>query len=62
MACAFIMIGGKYTLVGIILFLLWDVLDCTDGNIARLTHTSSPVGVFLMQQQVMQQLHLFIYL
>lgn len=45
-ACAFIMIGGKYTLVGIILFLLWDVLDCTDGNIARLTHTSSPVGVF----------------
>lgn len=45
-ACAFIMIGDKFLIWGIILFLFWDVLDCTDGNIARLTKTSSPVGVF----------------
>ena len=45
-ACAFIIIGGKFLIWGIILFLFWDVLDCTDGNIARLTKTSSPIGVF----------------
>lgn len=45
-ACIFIMLGGKYLIVGIVLFLFWDVLDCTDGNIARLKKTSSPIGVF----------------
>lgn len=47
LACAFLMIGGKFLIWGIILFLLWDVLDCTDGNIARVKGTSSLVGEYM---------------
>lgn len=46
-ACSFLIIGGKFLIWGIILFLLWDVLDCTDGNIARVKGTSSLVGEYM---------------
>lgn len=45
-ASAFIILGGKFLIWGIVLFLFWDILDCTDGNIARLTNTSSLLGEF----------------
>ncbi len=45
-ACALLMLGEPFTIWGVFLFLFWDVLDCTDGNIARVKKTSSPIGVF----------------
>jgi phosphatidylglycerophosphate synthase len=47
LACTCLIIGGKFTLVGMILFLFWDVLDCTDGNIARVKGSSSLVGEYM---------------
>lgn len=47
LACAFFIIGGKLLPVGVALFLFWDVLDCTDGNIARVKGTSSLIGEYM---------------
>ncbi len=47
LACAFLIIGGKFLPIGVALFLFWDVLDCTDGNIARVKGTSSLVGEYM---------------
>lgn len=46
-ACGFIMAGGIYTYIGVVLFVFWHVLDCVDGNIARVKKTSSYAGAFL---------------
>jgi len=46
LACSMFIIGGSYLKWGVLLFLIWDVLDCTDGNIARVKKQSSNVGVF----------------
>lgn len=46
-ACAMIMLGGTYTLIGVGLFVFWHVLDCVDGNIARVKKQSSYAGAFL---------------
>ena len=45
-ACAFIIVGGKFLLWGVGLYVLWHVLDCCDGNIARVTKKSSYAGEF----------------
>ena len=37
----------KYWLIGILLFYLYFVFDCVDGEIARYNKSSSPVGSFL---------------
>ncbi len=47
LACVFLALGGSFLPWGIVLFLLWDVLDCTDGNIARVKGTSSLVGEYM---------------
>lgn len=46
-ACLFMMIGGKFLPWGVGLFLFWDVLDCTDGNIARIKKNASYVGEYM---------------
>ena len=46
-ACVLMMLGGVYTYVGIGLFVFWHVLDCVDGNIARVKKESSYGGAFL---------------
>ncbi len=44
---AFILIGGKYFLpIGVGMYVLWHILDCCDGNIARIKGTSSYAGEF----------------
>lgn len=45
--CFLIMLGGYYTYIGIALFVFWHVLDCVDGNIARVKKESSYGGAFL---------------
>lgn len=47
LACVLIMLGGTFTYVGIGLFVFWHVLDCVDGNIARVKKESSYGGAFL---------------
>ncbi len=47
LACVLLMLGDKWLLPGVLLFLLWDVLDCTDGNIARVKGKSSLVGEYM---------------
>lgn len=47
LACAFLIVGGKLLPWGVALFLLWDVLDCTDGNIARVKGSASLVGEYM---------------
>ena len=46
-ACGLIMAGGTYIYWGVGLFVFWHVLDCVDGNIARVKHQSSYAGAFL---------------
>jgi len=46
-ACFLIMMGGEATFIGIVLFVFWHVLDCVDGNIARVKKESSYGGAFL---------------
>lgn len=46
-ACLLIMMGGKMMYVGVGLFVFWHVLDCVDGNIARVKKQSSYGGAFL---------------
>ena len=52
----FVSVGGSACLcvdntiiqwIGVILIELWIVMDCTDGNIARTTKTTSPKGEFI---------------
>ena len=45
-ACLMIMAGGNLLLPGILLYLLWHILDCVDGNIARVKNLSSFTGEF----------------
>lgn len=45
-ACTLILIGGKCIPIGVAMYVLWHVLDCCDGNIARVTKTSSYAGEF----------------
>jgi glycosyltransferase involved in cell wall biosynthesis/phosphatidylglycerophosphate synthase len=47
LACSFLIIGGSFLPIGIALFLFWDILDCTDGNIARVKGTSSLIGEYM---------------
>ncbi|MFC6169396.1 CDP-alcohol phosphatidyltransferase family protein [Loigolactobacillus jiayinensis] len=35
------------TVIGLIILNFWIVFDCIDGNIARTTHTSSKLGMYL---------------
>lgn len=48
-AGAICIVMGSYTvtIVGILLFNLWIILDCVDGNIARYRQTFSPYGEFI---------------
>lgn len=46
-ACVLIMLGGYCTYIGVALFVFWHVLDCVDGNIARVKKESSYGGAFL---------------
>ena len=41
------MLGGKCTVCGVFLYIFWHILDCVDGNIARIKKESSYVGAFL---------------
>ena len=45
LACIFIaMPNNALRIIGIIFIPLWHIFDCVDGNIARYTKTSSPLG------------------
>lgn len=46
-ACVLIMCGGTLMYWGVGLFVFWHVLDCVDGNIARVKKQSSYAGAFL---------------
>ena len=46
-ACVLILFGGNLLYVGVGLFVFWHVLDCVDGNIARVKRSSSYGGAFL---------------
>lgn len=46
-ACVFIALGGVFTTIGVLLFVFWHILDCVDGNIARVKKQSSYAGAFL---------------
>ena len=46
-ACILIMCGGTAMYIGIGLFVFWHVLDCVDGNIARVKKEASYGGAFL---------------
>lgn len=47
LGCFFLLIGEKEsTIVGAILINFWAILDCVDGNIARVLKTSSKTGWF----------------
>lgn len=46
-ACLLLMLGPPFFWAGIGLFLFWDVLDCTDGNIARVKKSASAAGEYL---------------
>lgn len=45
-ACVMIILGGNFILPGILLYAFWHVLDCVDGNIARVKKLSSYTGEF----------------
>ena len=45
-ACVLIMMGNPISTIGVFLFLFWNVMDCVDGNIARVKHTASLKGDF----------------
>lgn len=45
-ACAVILVGGEFTRIGIFMYVMWHVLDCCDGNIARVKKTSTYAGEF----------------
>lgn len=48
MACVLLSFKGFYsTLSGVIMILMWHVLDCVDGNIARVKNESSYIGEFV---------------
>ena len=46
-SCVMIILGDVYSYIGVGLFVLWHVLDCVDGNIARTKGESSYGGAFL---------------
>ncbi|WP_249310523.1 CDP-alcohol phosphatidyltransferase family protein [Congzhengia minquanensis] len=46
LASLFIMLGGRFTPIGVGMFVLWHILDCCDGNIARVKKTSSYGGEY----------------
>lgn len=46
-ACGLIMAGKQLAWTGVVLFLLWDVFDCIDGNIARVKKTASLLGEYM---------------
>ena len=46
--CALLAFGGyKTRIAGVLLILLWAILDCVDGEIARFRKTGSSLGSFL---------------
>jgi len=46
--CVLFVLGGKVNIVmGAVLINVWSVLDCVDGNLARLLNTKSKYGWFL---------------
>ncbi len=46
-ACILLMMGHPTSVIGVFVFLFWDVLDCVDGNIARVKKTSSLKGEYM---------------
>ncbi len=46
-SCVMIVLGGVCAYIGVGLFVLWHILDCVDGNIARTKGESSYGGAFL---------------
>lgn len=46
-ACILLMLGNPFSIVGVFMFLFWDVMDCVDGNIARVKKTSSLKGEYM---------------
>ncbi len=45
LGCLFIMLGGRFVLSGIIMLLLFSILDAVDGNIARVrAHGARPAN------------------
>lgn len=47
LACVLLMLGHPVSIAGVFVFLFWDVLDCVDGNIARVKKTSSLKGEYM---------------
>lgn len=47
LACGLLMFGNTFSTIGVFVFLFWDVLDCVDGNIARVKKTSSLKGEYM---------------
>lgn len=47
LACGLLMMGHPISTIGVFVFLFWDVLDCVDGNIARVKKTSSLKGEYM---------------
>jgi len=50
LACVFMCFGYSLRWTGIVLSILWLVLDCVDGNVARVTKTCSTMGDFIDAQ------------
>lgn len=46
-ACILLMLGHPVSTIGVFVFLFWDVLDCVDGNIARVRKTASLKGEYM---------------
>lgn len=45
--CVLLSIGAKYSIAGVIFINFWHVLDCTDGNIARVKREANYMGEFI---------------
>jgi len=46
-ACILLACGSTLSWIGVFVFLFWDVMDCVDGNIARVKKTASLKGEYM---------------
>lgn len=46
-ACVLLAMGDGFSAIGVFVFLFWDVMDCVDGNIARVKKTASLKGEYM---------------